>query len=297
MPVIQLDYIKKTVIIKEIESLFVKITGLDLHIIDLENTPSSFPCSLKGRIRRLCGATLLTECNRIDEGILKKLIDSKSIQVFKCPAGFTKMIVPMLLKGEVLGVLFAGENNCSRLDKDRLQSVSKLLYQMINYIIESESGSLKYFKTSSMTHQQEMLHRVIKYLQANYHKTEISLKDVARDNGVSYHYLSHLFKKELNTSFVKYRMNFKMEMAAKLLKNLRQTVSEISYMCGFNDPAYFSKVFKTSYGCSPGEFRRSMPAKNGNGSRNKKLNGNGKNNIAKNYNKKTNVCIDRIPVY
>lgn len=292
MPVIQLDYIKKTVIIKAIESLFVKLTGLDLHLIDLENLQSSFPCSLKGRIRRLCGTSQLTECDKIDERILKRLIASRTIQVFKCPAGFTKMIVPMLLKGEILGILFAGENNCSRLDKDRLQSVSKLLYQMVNYIIESESSSLKYFKTSSMTHQQEMLHRVIKYLQANYHKTEISLKDIARDNGVSYHYLSHLFKKELNTSFIKYRMSFKMEVAAKLLKNLKHTVSEISYMCGFNDPAYFNKVFKSSYGCSPGEFRRKMQAKNGNGGQNKKVNG--KNVIAKNYNKKTRAYIDRM---
>jgi AraC family transcriptional activator of pobA len=34
------------------------------------------------------------------------------------------------------------------------------------------------------------------------------------------------------------------------------TISEVSYAIGFSDPAYFTRFFKRSAGCSPKEFRR-----------------------------------------
>jgi AraC-like DNA-binding protein len=47
--------------------------------------------------------------------------------------------------------------------------------------------------------------------------------------------------------------------AQQLLKNrnlLGKSLQEISYLAGFVDPAYFSRVFRQETSMSPGEYRR-----------------------------------------
>lgn len=49
----------------------------------------------------------------------------------------------------------------------------------------------------------------------------------------------------------------RMQKAAELLKTFKYNVSEVSYMVGINDPFYFSKCFKSQFGCSPSKFLNS----------------------------------------
>ena len=40
-----------------------------------------------------------------------------------------------------------------------------------------------------------------------------------------------------------------------LLKKTEDTIVSIAYTCGFNDPEYFSRVFKKEFGLSPSDYR------------------------------------------
>ena len=55
--------------------------------------------------------------------------------------------------------------------------------------------------------------------------------------------------------FIRFRRMIK---AAELLKTYKYNVSEVSYMVGINDPFYFSKCFKTQFGCSPSKYLNSQ---------------------------------------
>jgi signal transduction histidine kinase/CheY-like chemotaxis protein/AraC-like DNA-binding protein len=55
--------------------------------------------------------------------------------------------------------------------------------------------------------------------------------------------------------FIRFRRMIK---AAELLKTYKYNVSEVSYMVGINDPFYFSKCFKTQFGCSPSRYINSQ---------------------------------------
>jgi signal transduction histidine kinase/DNA-binding response OmpR family regulator len=46
----------------------------------------------------------------------------------------------------------------------------------------------------------------------------------------------------------------RLNLAAKLLKQEKNTVSEVAYATGFNDPSYFGKCFKQEFGVSPSEY-------------------------------------------
>ena len=47
----------------------------------------------------------------------------------------------------------------------------------------------------------------------------------------------------------------RMKRAQQLLASTMRGVNEIAYGCGFSDPKYFSKCFKSTVGMSPSEYR------------------------------------------
>jgi AraC-like DNA-binding protein len=47
----------------------------------------------------------------------------------------------------------------------------------------------------------------------------------------------------------------RLSVAKNLLSSSDLNISEIAYQCGFNDPAWFSRVFKAKYNVSPRKFR------------------------------------------
>jgi AraC-like DNA-binding protein len=86
---------------------------------------------------------------------------------------------------------------------------------------------------------------------------EESLKPekLAQELNISLRNLQRIFSQELQTTPGNFILLLKMEKAADWLKEGKKPVSEIAYDLGFNDPAYFSRVFKKYFGIAPKEFR------------------------------------------
>ncbi len=82
----------------------------------------------------------------------------------------------------------------------------------------------------------------------------IKLEDLAAEMAVSLRQLQRIFQAELNTTPKTFIITYKLEKAAYMLKNERLTVSEVSYMLGFSNPSYFSRVFKKYFGMPPTGF-------------------------------------------
>ncbi len=80
----------------------------------------------------------------------------------------------------------------------------------------------------------------------------------AQEHKYNENYLKKLFKKEVGVSPQQYLINVRLSHAVKLLSEHNQeeplSVSHISYACGYDDPLYFSRSFKTRYGSSPKAF-------------------------------------------
>lgn len=70
-------------------------------------------------------------------------------------------------------------------------------------------------------------------------------------------YLKKLLKKEVGISPQQYVINLRINYAKKLLMNTTSkdfSISHIAYACGYEDPLYFSRVFKKQTGLSPKSF-------------------------------------------
>lgn len=83
----------------------------------------------------------------------------------------------------------------------------------------------------------------------------ISLVSIADELHVNPEYLSRSFKKEMGINFNAYLSNLRLQHALQLLKDPGIRISEIASDTGFQNPAYFSKCFKASFGISPQEWR------------------------------------------
>lgn len=69
-------------------------------------------------------------------------------------------------------------------------------------------------------------------------------------------YLSDLLKKETGKSTQEHIHNFVIEQAKNKLLSTTLSISEIAYKHGFENPAYFSKIFKSKTGMTPSVYRK-----------------------------------------
>lgn len=73
---------------------------------------------------------------------------------------------------------------------------------------------------------------------------------------VSVSHFTHCFTKEFGVPPIKYLFNIRIEQAKYLLAETRLPVHEVASSVGFEDPLYFSRIFKKYIGIPPGQYRR-----------------------------------------
>ncbi|PWM73789.1 MAG: AraC family transcriptional regulator [Bacillota bacterium] len=75
----------------------------------------------------------------------------------------------------------------------------------------------------------------------------------------NYDYLRKLFKRETGITPHEYLTAMRMQTAEKLLScDTPYNVSEIAALCGFDEPLYFSRIFKKTHGVSPLHYAKRL---------------------------------------
>lgn len=84
----------------------------------------------------------------------------------------------------------------------------------------------------------------------------VAVAELAKKYAMSEGKFSLLFKKVIGVSPYKYLSSIRLSYACYLLRSTSLTVAEIAYRSGYDDPLYFSKLFKKKYLSSPKEYRK-----------------------------------------
>ncbi|NBD24681.1 response regulator transcription factor [Paenibacillus glycinis] len=100
--------------------------------------------------------------------------------------------------------------------------------------------------------------RALDYLEGHYMES-CTLNEMAERFYISSAYFSKLFKKETGDNFSTYLTRLRMRKAAMLLLNTDMKVFEIASAVGYDDPNYFTNVFRMLYRLSPSDYRKRKP--------------------------------------
>ncbi|MDI4645646.1 response regulator transcription factor [Cohnella hashimotonis] len=111
-------------------------------------------------------------------------------------------------------------------------------------------------ETRNRLHMSSDITKAIQYIKQHY-KENISLQAVADHVNLSFSYLSFLFKKELQITFIDYLNRYRIERAKELMASTQMKSYDIAVEVGFSpEYTYFSKVFKKVTGLNPNDYRR-----------------------------------------
>lgn len=97
----------------------------------------------------------------------------------------------------------------------------------------------------------------MKYFNDNYN-TDISIEDYAAARGMSISWFIRSFKQYANVTPMQYIVSLRMTNAQMLLETTNYNIKEISYIIGYENPLYFSRIFSKQKGMSPSEYRKQV---------------------------------------
>lgn len=93
------------------------------------------------------------------------------------------------------------------------------------------------------------------YIRQHYAESDLSVEKLCAYLHLSSTYFSTLFKRETGTSFTAYVTTVRMEVAAEAIRGTEEKTYLIAQRCGYEDPNYFSYVFKRHFGVTPTKYR------------------------------------------
>lgn len=132
---------------------------------------------------------------------------------------------------------------------DKLTLANASLLELI-YYISNASKALEQSRNS------DIITKVLTYINVNYNK-QLTLDELSEKVGYSKSRFSHIFLDIVGMSPIKYMNDIRLKNSCELLHSTNLTIAEIAQSCGFNDPLYFSRIFKKKYKISPKQYRLS----------------------------------------
>ncbi|MFH0918793.1 MAG: AraC family transcriptional regulator [Fibrobacterota bacterium] len=92
-----------------------------------------------------------------------------------------------------------------------------------------------------------------RYMERRY-RDAVTRTDIARHLEVTPEYLNFLFQKHCRMTPLDYLLDLRLRTAKALLRNPGWNVSDVAREVGFEDPLYFSRVFRKRVGVPPREY-------------------------------------------
>ena len=141
------------------------------------------------------------------------------------------------------------------------ENISRATEQNIDLV--SESVLMYTFSRLTAAHESldDVAYILTKYAEENFSDSNLSLNSAAEELGYNAKYLSTCFKQRMNIGFSEYVKTLRINNAVFLMEHGVESVKNVAFLSGFQDPLYFSKVFRETVGMPPSEYVKNRPDK------------------------------------
>lgn len=197
----------------------------------------------------------IDRCIALDNAMQKRSLKSDRAVLYKCHAGLYELVAPVKILGEAAGFVMFGQfrigQEMPKFTKDKkileaflelpcfdegvAASLEEMINMLIRYIVDKElisyPGSLRYLRLKRFIEE---------------HLTEkISLQNAASFLNMSVSSLTHFLREKHSTSFKEMVTGQRISQAEKLLRgNASLTITEAAAAVGYDDPHYFSRLYR-----------------------------------------------------
>ncbi|MDL2234944.1 helix-turn-helix domain-containing protein [Christensenellaceae bacterium OttesenSCG-928-L17] len=131
----------------------------------------------------------------------------------------------------------------------RRDTFETLALELLQEAVRMKQENLSFIKHS------HVISRAEEYILQQYCDPNISLIGVARHVGMSPAHFSTVFSQTMGKTFISYLTALRIAKAKELLAQTDWKLSAIAIEIGYNEPNYFSHVFKKNEGITPKEYR------------------------------------------
>ncbi|MBD5777932.1 AraC family transcriptional regulator [Pelagicoccus sp. NFK12] len=138
---------------------------------------------------------------------------------------------------------------------DLEQEASREAYSFANARLWHLLGDMVYRRRFDLGGEGRAIDRSLEIMKARVEES-ISLADLSREVGLSSTYFCRLFKKRMDQAPIDYFIRLKIQRACQYLDFSDMAVQEVAMALGYEDPYYFSRVFKRIMGVSPLQYRK-----------------------------------------
>lgn len=153
------------------------------------------------------------------------------------------------LGGEVDKVI--PELNSMEIIMSNITTIEHLREQVYKVV----SSALAYRDSQPKGQYKDLIRQAKEYIERHYADPDLSLNEVAARANLSASHFSVVFSQETGHTFKECLIDIRINKAKELLRMTGLRSADIAYQVGYNDPHYFSSVFKKHTGLSPSEFR------------------------------------------
>ncbi len=106
-----------------------------------------------------------------------------------------------------------------------------------------------------LTTADDLACRLVRYIDTHYTES-ITLRDIAKELGYNYRYLSGVVNRLFGTPFPQVVNRYRVDLACGLLRQTRRSITDIAESCGFDSLRSFNRCFKEQTGTTPRDYRK-----------------------------------------
>ncbi len=183
-------------------------------------------------------------CLHFNGNMIKELDTTFGLNKFTSPTN-------LIFDGQIIDSwteIFSSLSN--GLTDENIAYANLCLYRFISFFLFPSQQQ----KTVQEVEKEDQLDQSISFMKANVHK-RLCVDEIAEAFRYSPSHYSVLFKQKTGLSPIEYFIRIKIQRASELLTNSNLIVKEIAGEVGYDDPFYFTRIFKKVTGKTPREYK------------------------------------------
>ncbi|HHW93099.1 MAG TPA: helix-turn-helix domain-containing protein [Clostridiaceae bacterium] len=219
----------------------------------------------------------LEKCLKCDQQALTEASKKNEVHFYRCHAGLIEAAIPVMVEGQILAYFMYGQVlddsspetqwlHVKQLCKwhpdisalyDAFCKLDHLSHSTLNAYANMLSAFASYIWLQEYVKSQELsdAQRLINFINRNYMK-RLTLESISLELGIGRTKLCETAKEHFACSVMDLIRQRRVEVAKKLLIDSDLSVGQVANEVGISDSSYFAKVFKSTTGCAPFNYRK-----------------------------------------